>query len=206
MVSELAKKVHVLAFWYINVFFETMVVDFVLNELDIILTKKIIIFSLGSVGYIFKNVCFYNTYKLIFFIGSSKTSFGCIKTSTPENEKLRCCPSSPVSDLNSCQQPSGYFEKSFWCDVSTQTYENKTIDCHCKTVVRTVDCAIQVDLNEASFMELYRQMKKDKDEVSQRLENELDISVKIQRNHKHLTDKLKQEIKEKDEHIEVTYF
>ena len=42
--------------------------------------------------------------------------------------------------------------------------------------------------------------------MSQRLENELDISVKIQRNHKHLTDKLKQEIKEKDEHIEVTYF
>lgn len=135
----------------------------------------------------------------------------------------------PAGGLNFDRKSThNYSEKRFSCHASTQTHQNM-IDFHCQTVlVNTIDCAIQVtakketferefnqwmmdelaakDPNEASFRDLYEQSRIEQEELSKRLDNEMDINVKIQRNHKQLVDKLKQEITDKDEQIEVTFF
>ena len=148
----------------------------------------------------------------------------------PEFHNMKSFVDPSANDSNFNQKlPRNCPEKGLSCHASTQTLENITVDFHCQTIsVNTNDCAIQVaarkesfenefnqwmmeeiaakDPNEATFRDLYELSRTEQEKLSKRLENELDINVKIQRNHKQLVDKLKQEIMDKSEQIEVIRF
>ena len=149
-----------------------------------------------------------------------------LRTSTPNLDDIEnTVLGASVKGLSFSQIPSWVPGCGLSCQASSQAH-NETVDCSSQTVlVSTLECAVQVeakqeafekefsqwkldemvaqDPSEGYYRDLYTETKRDLDELSQRLENELDINVKIQRNHKQNIDKLKQELDTKEEQVEV---